>query len=598
MHHLPIGSWRSSHCRSKDGAANVLESLRIRNLGVIVDATLDMGRGLTVLTGETGAGKTMVLTALGAVLGQKADPGLIRFGVDRADVEATWVVPAEGFAHIHERLNEIDAQLDVVADGSVLIVNRSIAAQGRSKTTVGGRSVASATLREVIEPLVAVHGQADQWRLLRADEQRTILDTFGGIDIAAYRQVYRTWRDATSALEQFDHDVQDATAHVAVLRSGLAAIEAVQPEVGEDEHLDRLSNVLGHAVSIAQDADEIRLALDAQGEADHDAGEALDRALRAADRIAAVDAGIAGVRELLSQSQVLIHEAAAALGSYVAEIDVDPGRLGEVEERRRALNDLKRRFGPSLADVLTWRDQAQTTLTEIADPAAHRAALQSAIEQAATALEAQAALVTALRSTAAEQLGSQVTGELQALAMAGNALVVELLPLPGGPGDFGAETVVFHLQTQAGGPPRPLAKGASGGELARVMLAIEVVVAGSTAVPTFVFDEVDAGVGGRAAIEVGRRLAALGRTAQVLVVTHLPQVAAFADTHIVVRKEADGSVNSSDVHAVTGDERVTEIARMLSGLAESDTGADHARELLDLAAHERVAGEPRPALIE
>lgn len=567
----------------------MLESLRIRNLGVIVDATLEMGRGLTVLTGETGAGKTMVLTAIGSVLGQKADPGLIRSDAERADVEATWVIPSDGFAQIHERLQEIDAQLDAVDDGSVLIVNRSIAAQGRSKTTVGGRSVATATLRDVIEPLVAVHGQADQWRLLRADEQRMILDTFGGVDIAVYRRTYRSWRDAVAALEQFDRDVQERTAQMADLQNGVAAITAVQPEVGEDAQLDRISNVLGHAVSIAQDADDIRLALDAQGEADHDAGIALDRALRAADRIAAVDPGIAGVRDLLLQSQVLVHEASAALGAYIAEIDVDPGRLGEVEERRRALNDLKRRFGPTLADVLAWRDQATTSLAELADPAAHRAGLVAACEQASAELAAEAARVTAIRSAAALELGEQVTRELQALAMAGSSLVVELAAPPGGPGEYGAETITFMLQTHATGQPRPLAKGASGGELARVMLALEVVLAGSSAVPTFVFDEVDAGVGGRAAIEVGRRLAALGRTAQVLVVTHLPQVAAFADTHIVVRKEADGSVNSSDVLVVTGDERVTEIARMLSGLAESDSGADHARELLDLAARERVA---------
>lgn len=567
----------------------MLESLRIRNLGVIVDASIEMGPGLTVLTGETGAGKTMVLTALGAMLGQKTDAGLIRANTDGADIEATWVIPRSGFDDIQDRLTEIDAQMDAVDDGSVLIVNRTIPMQGRSKTTLGGRSVASATLREVIEPLVAVHGQADQWRLLRADEQRAILDTFGNVDTSTYRTVFRAWRRAVEILALFDRDLKDHSAHIEQGKIGLAAISAVQPEPGEDEHLNRLANVLGHAVSIAQDAQEIRLALDGQGEADDVASSALDRALRAADHIAAVDPAIGGVRDLIAQSQVLVQEAATTLRAYIADVDIDPARLSEVEERRRALSDLKRRFGPTLDEVLAWRAQTEQELAELTDPKAHRLALQAGVDKAGAELQVEAAKVSKVRSRAAVALCEQVSQELQSLAMAGSALVVELTPLANGPGEHGAETITFMLQSHATGKPRPLAKGASGGELARVMLALEVTLAGTSAVPTFVFDEVDAGVGGRAAIEVGRRLADLGRSAQVLVVTHLPQVAAFAHTHIVVRKEADGSVNASDVREVMGDERVTEITRMLSGLAESDTGAEHARELLELAAQERVA---------
>jgi DNA repair protein RecN (Recombination protein N) len=568
------------------GVANVLESVRIRNLGVIVDAQLNMGAGLTVLTGETGAGKTMVLTALNALLGAKAESALVRDGSTSADVEAIWVLPNGDHADVRDRLVELGADLDDDGASSAVVVSRSIAAQGRSRATLGGRSVASATLRDVIEPLVAVHGQADQWRLLRADEQRAMLDTFAGIDLGPYRTAYRTWRQAEQALLVFDDDVQRQGAEIDVMRAGLAQIDAVQPVEGELESLQRLAGVLGNAVMIAEAAEEIRLGL--AGDGDEHADAALTRALRAADRIEAVDPQIGSVRDLLMQAQVLVREGVTALGSYMADVEADPTRLQEIEERRREIGGLLRNFGPTLADVLQWRVEAADRLAHLADPEAHRAALiaeRDAAQQDALDLAKQ---ITAARTAAATRLSVSVTEELQSLAMAGSALDVQLVPLGDeGLGEFGAEAVLFGLRTHQGGAARPLAKGASGGELARVMLALEVVLAGSAVVPTFIFDEVDAGVGGRAAIEVGRRLAALAQRAQVLVVTHLPQVAAFADTHIVVRKDSGGSVVSSDIAIVDGEDRVTELVRMLSGLPESDAGAVHAKELLQLAERAR-----------
>ena len=568
------------------GVANVLESVRIRNLGVIVDAQLDMGSGLTVLTGETGAGKTMVLTALNALLGAKAESSLVRDGSTSADIEAIWVLPHGDHADVRDRLVELGADLDNDGASSAVVVSRSIAAQGRSRATLGGRSVASATLRDVIEPLVAVHGQADQWRLLRADEQRTMLDTFAGIDLGPYRTAYRTWRQAQQALVAFDDEVQRQGAEIEIMRAGLAQIDAVQPVEGELESLQRLAGVLGNAVMIAEAAEEIRIGL--AGDGDDHAEAAITRALRAADRIEVVDPQIGSVRDLLLQAQVLVREAVTVLGSYMADVEADPARLAQIEERRRELGDVLRRFGPTLADVLQWRADAADRLAHFADPEAHRAALIAERDAAQQTAVARAAQITDARAAAATQLASAVTEELQSLAMGGSALDVSLVPLGDeGLGEFGAETVQFGLRTHQGGAARPLAKGASGGELARVMLALEVVLAGSAVVPTFIFDEVDAGVGGRAAIEVGRRLAALAKRAQVLVVTHLPQVAAFADTHIVVRKDSGGSVVSSDIAIVDGEDRVTELVRMLSGLPESDAGAVHARELLELAERAR-----------
>ena len=571
------------------GVANVLESVRIRNLGVIVDAQLDMGAGLTVLTGETGAGKTMVLTALNALLGAKAESSLVRDGSPSADIEAIWVLPNGDHGDVRDRLAELGADLDDDGARSAVVVSRRIAAQGRSRATLGGRSVASATLRDVIEPLVAVHGQADQWRLLRADEQRAMLDTFGNIDLGPYRLAFRTWRQAQQALLAFDDDVKRQGAEVEIMRAGLAQIDAVEPVEGELESLQRLAGMLSNAVMIAEAAEEMRTEL--AGDTDGTADAALTRALRAADRIGAVDPHIGSVRDLLAHAQVLVREAITALGSYLADVEADPGRLQEIEERRRELGGLLRSFGPTLADVLRWRADAAERLAHFADPEAHRAALIAECDAAQQAALDLAAQITAARTAAATQLATAVTEELQSLAMAGSALDVALVPLGGESGDalgeFGAEVVQFGLRTHQGGSARPLAKGASGGELARVMLALEVVLAGSAVVPTFIFDEVDAGVGGRAAIEVGRRLAALAKRAQVLVVTHLPQVAAFADTHIVVRKDSGGSVVSSDIAIVDGEDRVTELVRMLSGLPESDAGAVHAKELLQLAERAR-----------
>lgn len=570
----------------------MIESLRISNLGVIADAAVDLDRGLTVLTGETGAGKTMVLTALGLILGSRAEPALVRSGADGCAVEATFRIAAS--PAVLESLDDMGASVDADGDEFTIIAVRTVTSQGKNRSVIGGRTVPAGSLRSFTEQQVAVHGQADQWRLRRSTEQRNILDGYAGVAEAldSYREAFAAWQATRDALADLLNNAVEAERAGRERAEGLAAIAAVQPLPGEDLELDAVAGALGHAVTILQDTALAHSAL--MGNDDDvvatDAMSATVQALRAIERIAGIDPRVQTVHKAIRAAQDSVQEATAQLQAYTDGIDADPGRLHEVEERRRSLADLKRRFGPTLDEVLAWQRSAEAAGDT--DPAARIAELQELLREQESTVRDRAALITAQRREAAERLAAAVTVELASLAMTGASLVIDVESTEDVEAftEMGADQVEFQLAAHHGGAPRPLGKGASGGELARVMLALEVVVAGSTDVPTFVFDEVDAGVGGRAAVEVGNRLAKLAERAQVLVVTHLPQVAAFADTHVVVDKTTTGAVTASDVRIVDGQERITELVRMLSGLPESETGADHARELLATAQAARAAG--------
>jgi DNA repair protein RecN (Recombination protein N) len=357
--------------------------------------------------------------------------------------------------------------------------------------------------------------------------------------------------------------------------------------------LDQRARVLGHAVTLMHDGTQARDALIGTDDDEQpaDAMSATMEALRALDRIATIDDAVAPVQQAVRDAQHALGEASSALEHYLSDIDADPTRLQQAEERRRALADLKRRYGPTLDDVLQWRSTAASELELVDTHDELVAGLQEEIAAGEERVRDLAAQISTARAKAAETLAAAVTVEMQSLAMAGSQFIVDL-HTAADVAEFtesGADRVVFTMIAHPGSPQRPLAKGASGGELARVMLALEVVLAGGSSVPTFVFDEVDAGVGGRAAVEVGKRLANLAGHAQVLVVTHLPQVAAFADHHVVVEKNTDGLITATGVRTVTEDARVAELVRMLSGLPDSEVGADHAREMLASAQAERVA---------
>src|SRR5579862_8119005 len=559
----------------------MLEEVRINGLGVIDEAVLELSSGFTVLTGETGAGKTMVVTALALLFGGRADPARVRPGAGRAAVEGRLLVSPEVAREVE------DAGGDLDDGGTALVLSRSVTTEGRSRAFAGGRAVPVSLLQLLADDLVAVHGQSDQQQLLKPGRQREALDRFGGPEVAAalsdYRRVFTRHRAVREELDALTKAERERVAEADTLRRGLAEIDAVQPMAGEDAELlaedERLSNAdaLHAAATTAHEA--------LQGDPASGSGEGSDaltllgKAGRALEAVRAHDPILAGLAGRMSEATYLLSDLAAELASYTDALDADPARLAAVQERRAALGRLARAYGgvsSDVAGVLGWAERAGLRLAELEgadDTIAALTAEESALAQEVTSL---AGRLTAMRSAAAARFATEVTAELTDLDA---------------PGPNGADDVEIRLAAHPGAPPLPLHKGASGGELSRVMLAIEVVFAGADPVPTFVFDEVDAGVGGKAATEVGRRLARLARSSQVIVVTHLPQVAAFADNHLVVEKSGDGLVTASGVSRLDQPGRIRELSRMLAGLEDSEFGQAHAEELLALAAQEREAFE-------
>jgi DNA repair protein RecN (Recombination protein N) len=580
-----------------DGTAALgrLTELRIRGLGSIDDVTLELGSGLTVVTGETGAGKTMVVTGLTLLFGGRADPGRVRAS-GRAGVEGRLVLPVDSPAW--ERA--ADAGADPDDDGS-LILARTVSAEGRSRAFLGGRNVPVGVVSELAEGLLAVHGQSDQLRLSRPVEQRRALDRYTGAAhlelLDRYRVAYQRWRELTADLERRRSQARELAQAADVLRHGLEEIEAVDPQPGEDEALDTQAKRLGDADALRAAADEARVSLvgDVSGDlggADlpQDATAALSLAQRAL--AGSDDPTLVLLGQDIADAVAVVADVAAQLAGYVADLDADPGRLAEVLDRRAVITALVRKYagaGEGVAGVLAWAEDAAHKLSalDVSDEALE--ALAAARDTARAEVDELGAQVSAGRRAAAEGFAAEVATELAGLAMKSATVSFAVDSHPDEPGAEGIDEVALLLAAHPGAPARPVHKGASGGELSRVMLAIEVVFAGADPVPVMVFDEVDAGVGGQAAGEIGRRLARLAGAHQVVVVTHLAQVAAFADTHIVVDKSPDtaAGVTATDIRAVDGEDRVRELARMLSGLADSDTGQAHARELLAVAADAR-----------
>ena len=604
--------------------------MRIRGLGVIDDAVLPLAPGLTVISGETGAGKTMVVTGLALLFGGRADSGAVRAPADSALagsalIEGRLRVSPEGPAA--QRALDAGGELD---DG-VLLLSRSVSAEGRSRAHVGGRAVPVGVLAELAPHCVAVHGQSDQSRLLQPARQRQALDRYAGDPVARplqrYTAAHTELRDLTDELAQLTDQARERAQEGDLLRFGLEEIEAVDPQPGEDVDLALEEDRLAHADALRGAASQSQSALLTDAELGNDSTGGTDAtslvaAARAGlDQAGAHDPDLAKLGERLREVGFLLSDVVADLASYAAGIEVDPARLAAVADRRAAIGRLTRKYGDDAAQVLAWAQRAAARLAVLEGADERIGGLQerrvALLEEMATL----AAAVSAARSKAADRFGKAVSGELTALAMPHARVEIAVTQtelkteLTGATGDvndandandagavdhadaagllvngralaFGAhgvDDVEMLLCPHPGAPARPLQRGASGGELSRVMLAVEVVFAGADPVPTFVFDEVDAGVGGKAAVEVGRRLSLLARTAQVVVVTHLPQVAAFADRHLVVRKTSDGAVTSSGVTAVDDTQRLQELSRMLAGIEESEAAQTHASELLQVA---------------
>ncbi|WP_431279853.1 DNA repair protein RecN [Leifsonia poae] len=567
-----------------------IEEISIKDLGVIADASLPLGPGFTALTGETGAGKTMVVSALGLLLGERADTGAVRLGSPQAWVEGRWRVADGG--EVVERVRDAGGDVDPLGQGSAeLVLSRSVSAEGRSRAVVGGRSAPVSVLTELGGQLVVVHGQSDQIRLRSAVAQREALDRFAGSPLAdaieTYSHVFHRWRDNRAELEELVADQDRRAREAEDLRLAMAEIEAVAPQPGEDvelaERAERLSNLEDLRLAAAG-ARELLSAEESEGA---DALGLLDNARRQLERVSSHDAQLVAVAEAVANANYLVSDVAAQLSTYLATLDTDGAReLEIVQERRAELATLIRKYGPGLDDVIEALDTGSSRLFELDGDSERIDQLRAEVEADAVLVAELADDLSARRREAAERLSDAVSEELTALAMADARVVVEVTERD----EFtaiGRDQISILLQPHSGAEPRALGKGASGGELSRVMLAIEVVIAGSDPVPTFIFDEIDAGVGGASAIEIGRRLARLAETSQVIVVTHLAQVAAFANNHLTVVKGSDGSVTESSVRQLTGDERIAEMARLLSGLPDSESGLAHARELVDMASAKR-----------
>ncbi|GAA3382821.1 MULTISPECIES: DNA repair protein RecN [Streptomyces] len=568
--------------------------MRIRSLGVIDDAVVELSPGFTAVTGETGAGKTMVVTSLGLLLGGRADPALVRIGAKAAVVEGRVVMPPDAPAAV--RAEEAGAELDEGA----LLISRTVSAEGRSRAHVGGRSVPVGLLSELADELVAVHGQTDQQGLLRPARQRQALDRYAGDAVAVplekYAGAYRRLRAATAELDAITTRARERAQEADLLRFGLDEIAAVEPLPGEDAELAAEAERLGHAESLASAAQAAHAALagDVEDPEGVDANTLVAGAHRALESVRSHDPVLGGLADRIGELGILLADVAGELAGYADDLDADPLRLAAVEERRAALTQLTRKYGESVDAVLDWAQKGSARLLEldgdderITELTAERDALREELSLLAQAL-------TDARTEAAERFAAAVTAELASLAMPHARVTIDIrqtedaegVEVGGRPvayGPTGADEVELLLAPHPGAQPRPIAKGASGGELSRVMLAVEVVFAGTTPVPTYLFDEVDAGVGGKAAVEIGRRLAKLAKSAQVVVVTHLPQVAAFADRQLLVEKTVDGSVTRSGVTVLEGEDRIRELSRMLAGQEDSQTARAHAEELLEAA---------------
>ncbi|MGW6709058.1 DNA repair protein RecN [Streptomyces sp. NPDC054956] len=575
----------------------VLEEMRIRSLGVIDDAVVELSPGFTAVTGETGAGKTMVVTSLGLLLGGRADPALVRIGAKAAVVEGRIVMRPDAPAAL--RAEEAGAELDEGA----LLISRTVSAEGRSRAHVGGRSVPVGLLAELAEDLVAVHGQTDQQGLLRPARQRQALDRYAGDAVAVplekYAAAHRRLRAVAAELEEITTRARERAQEADLLRFGLDEIAAVEPVAGEDTELAAEAERLGHAESLSSAAQVAHAALAGNVEDPEgvDAGALVAGAHRALESVRSHDPALGALAERIGELGILLGDVAGELAGYADDLDADPLRLAAVEERRAALTQLTRKYGSAentVDSVLEWAERGSVRLLELDGDDERIEELTAERDGLRTELSALAQALTDARGEAATRFASAVTEELASLAMPHARVSIDIRQTedPDGVevggrlvayGPSGTDEVELLLAPHPGAQPRPIAKGASGGELSRVMLAVEVVFAGSDPVPTYLFDEVDAGVGGKAAIEVGRRLAKLAKSAQVVVVTHLPQVAAFADRQLLVEKTNDGSVTRSGVTVLEGEARIRELSRMLAGHEDSVSARAHAEELLAAA---------------
>ena len=558
----------------------MLTELRVRDLAVIADVTLPLTPGLNVLTGETGAGKSMLVDALSLLLGERASGDVVRRGAEKAVVEGAFDLSA------HPPIRQSAEAMGVDVGEGTLVVRREIFPEGRSRAWINGSPTTVGMLAGLGSLLVDLHGQHETQSLLRSDTQRDILDAHAdaAVERAAVRDAHGRWKALESREAELQARQEDVRRKADYLRHVVGEIEQAGPKVGEDDALDAQSRRLSHAEELGRLARELGEVLERMG---------LGKAAKALAGLERLDPAAAPWRALLDAAFANVEELTAAARDYVAGLESDPGRLAQVEGRRDLLFRLKQKYGPTMADMLAARDAAARELELLDTADLDLRSLAAEREAAARDFERACAALSAKRVAAAARLAAAVNELLPSLGMPGGRFAPRLVPLPT-PHAFGGEAVIFEIQLNVGLDAGPLARVASGGELSRLMLALKVVLAAHDAVPTLVFDEVDQGIGGEVGGRVGGALARVAASRQALVITHLPQIAVHADHHLVVAKGAQGGVATSDVQVAAGDTRRREIARML-GDPDMATALRHAEELLKTAAALPAARSETPS---
>lgn len=558
----------------------MIDELRISHLGVIEYAQVNFEPGMTALTGETGAGKTMTVTALQLLMGAKADVARVRVGAEKAVVEGVFVVhnSSPAIAVVRDAGGDVE---EVDSEHSSIIVARQIPVQGRSRAYVGGRSVPSSVLRELARYTLTLHGQADQLRLSSATQQRHAVDAYAGEAASiAYQRYSDAWdrlQSIRAQLATFESTARSAATERMAMQMLVERVDAVKPHIGEDEQLKAQAVRLSNVETLRVAMNDAQMAL--SNESGNGALELIDVAYRELERTH--DPELMNLASQLEQISAVLSDISHTLGVSVENLEADPQRLEEIHARRATLRNLEREVGMGIADILAEAERARAQLDAFSDPDAHRKQLHEQLAAATAEATAAAQALTDVRTGAARELADAVNAELAELYMKDATFSVhisqrqELAP-------WGADDMSFRLAPHSGASAMELGHTASGGEMSRIMLALEVSLAGRAAEVshTFIFDEVDAGIGGKSALAVGKRLAQLARHSQVLCVTHLAQVAAFASEQVVVEKASTASGAVTAVRAVHGEERETELARMLSGHAESQAARTHAAELL------------------
>jgi len=567
---------------------NQLEEISIRSLGVIDSSNIEFKSGLTVLTGETGAGKTMVLTALGLVLGEKSDSDLVRVGAERATITGKFKVTPEIASLIVENGGALE-------DDSA-VITRTVSSQGKSRVLIGGALTSTNFVSDLSERLVEVHQQSSSQRLTKPNTARELLDSFGRIERKPYEVAFNRYRDMRGRINDLRRQISRKDAEIAELSEFAKAFSAVKPKFGELESLENSISKLGSVEQINQ---SLASALNNLENEDNSALNLLQQARKDLDQVRGKDEELDRLIEAFTEKLLDIQDLTSELTSYLSSLEADPNQFNALQERKSAINSLLKRYGKGSDRTEALKQliiDGENTAERLKDLSGGEDRLMEMEKEAAELFKNMATAAIDLsksRVQSADKLSDLVTKELHSLSMPNAFLQLKVNSKDSSEESsfqiFGLDEIEILFCSHQGGKALPLNKVASGGELSRVMLALEVVIADSQNIGTYIFDEVDAGVGGKAAIEIGRRLANLARKAQVIVITHLPQVAVWADQHLVVKKNESGSVTQSDVVEVLADERKIEIARMLSGQDRSETAQQHAAELLQVVRESMIS---------